>query len=135
MPCIRIPGGILTVAGPTLKIRVGNRVLHFEDHSYCGPIQLSTVTGDPVKREGMPFLTAVSLWHQQGKKIGDDGICIWKPKALDGDAGTWSCECVNRDVRGKLQAIRINSASRRRCPDCGARKPKSGFVNERKPVS
>lgn len=38
MPCIKIPGGFMTVAGPDHHIKIDGEIFTFEDHHYCGPI-------------------------------------------------------------------------------------------------
>lgn len=71
--------------GPDRKILVDGKVIAFEDHPHFGPC--------PLKKNGDPkdlgprhaFWDAVSCWYQQGKVIGEDGLCVWrKVDPLDG---------------------------------------------------
>lgn len=76
MPCIILAGAIFTVGGPERKISVNGKIVPFEDHSYCGPTMLNK-RGDPLDHQSPEFLTAASLWAQQGRKVGPDGLCQW----------------------------------------------------------
>lgn len=55
------------------KISVNGRVIEFEMHPYCGPTMLNK-KGDPLKNQPAAFLSAASLWVQQGQRI-EDGLC------------------------------------------------------------
>lgn len=72
MPCLKIKNGFLSVGGKVFKIKVGEQIFEFEDHSYCGPM--------PIKKVGPMhyFWTAVTLWCQQGKKINSEGLCEYE---------------------------------------------------------
>lgn len=75
MPTLRIAGALVLVGGPTLKISVNGKLIAFEDHSYCGPTMLNR-HGDPLKNQTPEFLTATTLWAQQGRRV-QDGLCQW----------------------------------------------------------
>jgi len=74
MPCIRIPNGILCVAGPIHELTDANgKVWHFEYHWLFGPTVVRK-DGEFAKRqptEGSPFWPAFSAWH--AKYIKDGG--------------------------------------------------------------
>lgn len=63
--------------GPMHKISVGGKIIEFEMHWYCGPTILNKRTSEPLKHQPMDFLHAASLWAQQGKKVDENGLCIW----------------------------------------------------------
>ena len=75
-----IRGLHISFAGPTRHIVVDGVHFTFEMHDYCGPTLLDQ-RGDPAKsqRPRSPFWEAVSLWSQQGERVGDDNLCIWDP--------------------------------------------------------
>ena len=65
--------------GPVLEIAVNGRRVRFEDHPYCGPTALKR-NGDPARYQPNDFLTAATLWAQQGRKV-KNGLCQWNPRA------------------------------------------------------
>lgn len=72
---------ILT-GGPTHTITVDGKVMTFEMHHYFGPGVLKK-DGDPYARQPgprHPFWDAVTAWCKQGKRLTDDGECIWEPE-------------------------------------------------------
>ena len=59
----------ISFGGPEYWISVGDKVMRFEDHHYCGPSVLGR-DGDPLANqppESSPFWEAVNCWYQQGK--------------------------------------------------------------------
>lgn len=55
----------------------------FEWHSYCGPWPVRK-DGEPFANEPgerSPFWPAVAAWSRQGKRVGEDGLCVWSPEA------------------------------------------------------
>lgn len=66
----------MSVGGPDFTIQVNGKRIRFEFHPYCGPIAIKK-TGEAKKVQPHAFLEAASLWAQQGKKVGEDGLCIW----------------------------------------------------------
>ncbi len=67
----------ISMGGPMRKISVGGRIIEFEMHPYCGPNILHKRTGEPLANQPMDFLHAASLWHQQGQRIDENGLCVW----------------------------------------------------------
>lgn len=68
---------ILT-GGLDYKIGVGGRIIPFEMHPYCGPCAL-TKTGRELKLGPRhPFWNAVTLWNEQGRRVSDQGLCLWQ---------------------------------------------------------
>lgn len=75
---VRLAGG-----GRDYTIEVEGLRYVFEMHHYCGPAVLNR-HGDPAKYQPSPrhpFWTAVTLWCQQGRHVGADGLCIWGPES------------------------------------------------------
>lgn len=71
--------GFIQFADPIRKITVAGKSFFFEDHRYFGPLATSK-DGDPKARQPgprSPFWYAWSLWFKQGKRVTDDGECIW----------------------------------------------------------
>ena len=68
-------GACVDCGGPMLKISVGGKVIEFEMHPYCGPNILNR-KGEPLANQPDDFLTAASLWAQQGQRM-EDGLCRW----------------------------------------------------------
>lgn len=71
---------VLTVGGPEHTIEVDGKDYRFEMHSRFGSMPLNK-RGDP--KELGPrhkFWIAVTCWAQQGRRIGEDGKCIWGPE-------------------------------------------------------
>lgn len=80
MSCIRISRGIVCTGGPQRKIVDENgKQWDFEMHHYSGPIP-TNAQGDSIKEPGpkSSFWRVVTWWAQQGQKVGDDGLCVWK---------------------------------------------------------
>jgi hypothetical protein len=78
-------------AGPDYWISVGDKVMRFEDHSYCGPIVLTNKSGDPMETqpgEKDKFWFHYDAWANSDKKT----------KTLEGKA--WC------DYKTELQALR-----------------------------
>lgn len=80
MPCIHGSVGgnrfILSVAGPVLKIMVGARLWHFENHRIFGPMPVHKRTGNGLDGTAA-FWEAVTFWAQQGERVDDAGVCRW----------------------------------------------------------
>ena len=58
-------------AGPEYWISVGDKVMRFEDHRYCGPIVVGNKTGEPLDNqpnERHKFWLHYDAWAKQGKK-------------------------------------------------------------------
>lgn len=72
--------GSVSIGGPTLFIRSGRQVVHFEDHSYCGPMP---TTKDGNGRNLQPyhwFWSAVTRWYELGKKLkGNEAVWTEQP--------------------------------------------------------
>ena len=86
-------------AGPEYWIHVGDKVMRFEDHHYCGPIVLSNKTGEPLDNqpgERDKFWMHYAAWNNGGKKT----------KALEGKV--WC------DYKTELLAWRGNRGQIRR---------------------
>lgn len=66
----------LEVGGPMYKIKRCGKIYEFELNQFAGPNILNKKTGSPLKNQPMPFLEAVSLWLQQGKRM-ENGLCRW----------------------------------------------------------
>jgi hypothetical protein len=67
----------ISFAGPEYWISVGDKIMRFEDHRYCGPIVVGNKSGDPLETqpgERDKFWLHYDAWAKQGKKT----------KALDG---------------------------------------------------
>lgn len=74
MSCVR---AIVCVGDPERKIRVGSRVWYFEMHRILGPAPINKRTGTGLDGT-RAFWNAVTLWAQQGERIGDDGFCVYE---------------------------------------------------------
>ena len=63
------------VGGDDFKISASGTVYEFEMHPYMGPC--------PKQKLGNrhPFWFAVSQWSEQGRKVGEDGLCVWYHEA------------------------------------------------------
>lgn len=48
----------------------------FDWHDYLGPHVLGK-RGNPLSREPVRVLEAISHWHQQGFRRAPDGLCLW----------------------------------------------------------
>ena len=73
--------------GPeTVKIIILGKTYFFEWHRMFGPSRVNGRTGDICQHqpsEKSPYWVAVQWWHDQGKRIGDDGLAVWEPEAID----------------------------------------------------
>lgn len=68
--------------GESLRINVLGREYHFEWHRWHGPIVIGKRTQNPLKEQPAmrsPFWKAVQWWHDQGKRVDDDGLAVWEP--------------------------------------------------------
>jgi hypothetical protein len=79
---IRMDGAIIDCwgAGP-FRIKVGERVYLFEDSDRFGPAILHKRTLNPADRqpgEAHPFWPAWHMWVKGGRKVGEDGLCVWR---------------------------------------------------------
>lgn len=65
--------------GAEYKIRIRSKTFKFEFHptNYGGPAAL-TKSGEIAAAQPSYFLEAASLWHQQGRRLSDDGFCVWR---------------------------------------------------------
>ena len=96
-------------AGPEYWIAVGDKIMRFEDHHYCGPIVLSNKSGDPMGNqpgEKDKFWLHYDAWAKSGKKT----------KPLEGKA--WC------DYKTELQAWR-RSIANSKPPNVGIEQPYS----------
>jgi hypothetical protein len=71
----------ILAGGPEFKIRVTGKTYTFE-FPHAGPAVL-TKTGAIAAVQPTAFLEAASLWNQQGRRMTEDGYCIWTPKPKD----------------------------------------------------
>lgn len=78
MKCICKGGECLALSIQLLSIDVDGKRWHFEMHSYFGPAALNSQGEVAARQPGPrhPFWTAVTLWHQQGRKV-EGGLCVW----------------------------------------------------------
>jgi hypothetical protein len=67
----------MNFGGPNYKISIEGKVYTFEDHPWIGPAMLKK-NGDPAIYQPGWFLEAVTWWYQSGKKVGEDGLCVWE---------------------------------------------------------
>ena len=63
------------------RISVDGKVFRFDFGERFGP----WVVGKNGKEVAQPgsrhkFWQAVTQWHKQGKRVGEDGLCIWEPE-------------------------------------------------------
>jgi hypothetical protein len=72
MPCIKIGNGILTVAGPTLKLAG----CYFEMHNYCGPMKVGKHGGSVNPDFPSKFWGPFERWHKTGMRVDAVGNCI-----------------------------------------------------------
>ena len=98
----RADGGMRLIhiswAGPEYWIAVGDKIMRFEDHHYCGPIVVGNKTGDPLDNqpdERHKFWLHYDAWAKQGKKT----------KTLEGKV--WC------DYKTELQAWRRSIADKK----------------------
>ena len=67
-------------AGPEYWISVGDKIMRFEDHHYCGPIVVGNKTGDPLENqpdERHKFWLHYDAWAKQGKKTKPIDGKVW----------------------------------------------------------
>ncbi len=65
---------------PDRRINAGGKVFRFDFSDRFGPLVLGA-DGSPLDRQPgprNPFWAAIDAWVRQGKKVGDDGLCIWR---------------------------------------------------------
>jgi hypothetical protein len=67
----------LSVGGSIQTIQVGGKRYRFEMHPVCGPIALSKRDKE-LKEQPLAFLEAASFWAQQGRRVDEDGLCVWE---------------------------------------------------------
>lgn len=78
MPCILIPGGIMTLGGPEYVIDVGGKDIRFEHHHYSGPCPMNK-KGDFITLSGRhKFWQVVTYWAKQGYRV-ENGRAIYDP--------------------------------------------------------
>jgi len=65
----------LECGGLMMKIKIDGKVYEFEDHPFCGP-NILYKNGTPLPKQPLKFLTAASLWCQQGKRMEGE-FCRW----------------------------------------------------------
>lgn len=87
MTCVCCKSGFcLAVGGTDHVIEADGRRWRFEMHPMFGPAVLNS-RGDPADKQPGPrskFWTAVTLWSQQGRQTGADGLCVWQePVAVE----------------------------------------------------
>lgn len=99
--------------GPTYRIVVAGREWLFELHPYCGAAVISRRTWVPLAVQPRRVLEAASLWAQQGREVGADGLCVWRwpdPELLKHLGGrhyelvTDPAEATHERFRGRLRA-------------------------------
>lgn len=66
---------MIDVGGPDHLIQVHGKLYNFEMHPYCGPVALRR-DGEPLADQPIAFLSAVTLWAEQGKRV-ENGLCRW----------------------------------------------------------
>ena len=79
MKCFCKDGCQLAADPRNYLIEVDGQRIHFEMHRWFGPAVLNAA-GDPARNQPGPrhkFWTAVTRWSQQGRRVGEDGLCIW----------------------------------------------------------
>lgn len=76
----------IDIGGPVRKIRVSSQIYWFECHPQMGPCPLNARTKEPLRTTAWnsrhPFWEAHRLWEKQGKRIGDDGFCVWEVEQI-----------------------------------------------------
>lgn len=76
MPTLRIGNALVLVSEGDWLISVKGNLYTFEWANYVGPVAL-TKRGDPLAKQPNDFLEAASLWHQQGREVDEQGLCIY----------------------------------------------------------
>lgn len=78
MKCICKGGECLALSIQLLSIDVDGKRWHFEMHPQYGPATTNARGDISAHQPGSrsPFWTAVTHWHQQGRKV-KDGLCVW----------------------------------------------------------
>lgn len=72
--------GHIDLAGPTHRIRAGDREWLFEFAPGGGLAVMDEHENHlPDPPEDSPFWRAVELWERQGRVIGPDGYCVYGP--------------------------------------------------------
>jgi hypothetical protein len=72
--------GIMTVAGPVLRIQLPGRNIHKFERNYSGCPWFLNKVGDPTHTPGErhPFWKPFNRWLREGAKVDGD-LCIWAP--------------------------------------------------------
>lgn len=69
----------ISFGGPLHCIRVKRKLYHFEMHRYCGPMPIRTDgRAGTHLAENHPFWTAVTAWDRLGRKVDENGLCVWE---------------------------------------------------------
>ena len=87
MPCIHYidDRGLpvhLCLGGNLQTIVVNGKSYFFEMHEYCGPFVASKKDWSILKNQPgarSPFWPAVTAWDKQGRRVDENGVCIWEP--------------------------------------------------------
>ena len=69
----------ISSAGPEYWISVGDKIMRFEDHRYCGPIVVGNKTGDPLDNqpgERDKFWLHYDAWAKQGDLRLDEALPV-----------------------------------------------------------
>jgi hypothetical protein len=86
--CLHFDGGVACSFSDPRDYRIkvpgkyrGEKVFTFDFSERFGPLVVGA-DGREVAQPGPrhPFWTAVTQWHKQGKRVGDDGLCVWEPE-------------------------------------------------------
>ena len=72
MTCHRIPGAIICMGGPTIKLGIWL----FEMHPYCGPMRLNKDMSGSKADFPAGFWPIFEKWQKAGQRIGEDGYGI-----------------------------------------------------------
>jgi hypothetical protein len=83
MACKHFDGAVLCCSGGTeYRIVADGREYRFDFGAYVGPSLIGKRGGYLASIPPHKFLVAVSWWCRQGKRVGEDGLCIWEiPKS------------------------------------------------------
>jgi hypothetical protein len=72
-------GYCVLVGGADRTILVGGRSYTFEDHPHFGPCPLTTKGKELDLGPRSPFWAAATAWIEQGRRLAEDGTCVWDP--------------------------------------------------------
>lgn len=70
----------------TYRLAVNGKEFYFDWSETFGPLPV-TETGKEINNgPRQSFWDAVTLWNDQGRKVGENGLCIWSepPDIMDG---------------------------------------------------